>query len=393
MAISSTEVFVTEMRTADRRSGEIDGWSIATAIGLLAVAALWERIAPPKNAAPAGKNVVFLPRPEANRDATAAGLATEGEDRGRHAKSPAGIPAKGWKDILWRVYANIGEHRILALAAGMTYYSLLAIFPAMAALVAIYGLFSDPSSIAKHLDDVSGFIPGGAVDVAREQLTRVATKGNRTLGFTFAIGLAISLWSANAAMKSLFDTLNIVYGEQEKRGFLKLNAMTLGFTVAAIAFVVAVLGAVVVIPVVLQYVGLSNATDLLIRIGRWPALFVALALALACIYRFGPSRQAPRWTWITWGGAAATMLWLAASALFSYYAAKFGTFNETYGSLGAVIGFMTWLWISAIVILLGAELNAEMEHQTARDTTTGAPKPLGARGARMADTVGAAKGA
>jgi membrane protein len=185
--------------------------------------------------------------------------------------------------------------------------------------------------------------------------------------------------------------LNIVYGEHEKRGFLKLNAMSLGFTIGGIVFVLVALGGVVVIPVVLQYVGLSNAADLLIRIGRWPALFVALAFALSCIYRFGPSREAPRWRWITWGSAAATLLWLAASGLFSFYAANFGNFNRTYGSLGAVIGFMTWLWISAIVILLGGELNAEMEHQTARDTTTGKPEPLGVRGAKMADTVGAAR--
>ncbi|TWA92607.1 YihY family inner membrane protein [Bradyrhizobium stylosanthis] len=222
--------------------------------------------------------------------------------------------------------------------------------------------------------------------MAREQLTRVATKGNRTLGFAFATGLVISLWSANAAIKSLFDTLNIVYGEQEKRGFFKLNAISLGFTVGGIFFVLAALGGVVVVPVVLQYVGLSKAADLLIRIGRWPALLIALALS--CIYRFGPSREAPRWTWITRGSAAAALLWLAASGLFSFYAANFGTFNQTYGSLGAVIGFMTWLWISAIVVLLGAELNAEMEHQTARDTTTGRPEPLGVRGAKMADTVG-----
>ncbi|MET4175467.1 glucan phosphoethanolaminetransferase (alkaline phosphatase superfamily) [Bradyrhizobium sp. LA6.1] len=161
-------------------------------------------------------------------------------------------------------------------------------------------------------------------------------------------GFELDELSANAAMKSLFDTLNIVYGEQEKRGFLKLNAMSLGFTAAGIAFVIAALGAVVVVPVVLQYVGLSNAANLLVRIGRWPALFVVLALSLACIYRFGPSRQAPRWTWITWGSAAATIFWLGASALFSFYAANFGTFNQTYGSLGAVVGFMTWLWISAI---------------------------------------------
>ncbi|WP_249164676.1 YihY/virulence factor BrkB family protein [Bradyrhizobium japonicum] len=377
------EIEKTEARPLDGK------WSVAAALGLVAVAFLWDRVVPPDHAHPPEGDDAFPEHRGAERDASPSRLVTEGGDRGRHAATPAEIPAKGWKDILWRVYGNIGDHRILALAAGMTYYSLLAIFPAIAALVAIYGLFADPNVIAKHLDDVAGFIPGGAVDVAREQLTRVATKGGRTLGFTFVIGLVISLWSANAAMKSLFDTLNIVYGEQEKRSFFRLNAMSLGFTIGAIVFVLAALGGVVVVPVVLQYVGLSNATDLLIRIGRWPALFVALAFALACIYRFGPSRQAPRWAWITWGSAAAALLWLAASGLFSFYAANFGTFNATYGSLGAVIGFMTWLWISAIVILLGAELNAEMEHQTARDTTTGQPKPLGDRGAKMADTVGA----
>jgi membrane protein len=167
--------------------------------------------------------------------------------------------------------------------------------------------------------------------------------------------------------------------------------MSLGFTLAGIAFILSALAAVVVIPIILEYLGLSNAADLLIRIARWPAMFLALAIGLACIYRFGPSREAPRWRWITWGSAAATIMWIVASALFSFYAANFGTFNETYGSLGAAIGFMTWLWISAIAILLGAELNAEIEHQTKRDTTTGGPKPLGARGAKMADTLGAAR--
>ena len=379
-------------RATERRQGaSLNGWSIAAALGLMAVAFLIERVAPEDKKGGTQTTQGLPPQSDASRDASPAGLATEGEDRGRQATSPAEIPAKGWKDILWRVYANIGDHRILTLAAGMTYYSILAIFPALAALVAVYGIFTDPSSIAKHLDDIAGFVPGGAIDVAREQLTRVSSKGDRALGLTFVVGLAISLWSANAAMKALFDTLNIVYGEQEKRGFFKLNAISLSFTVAGIIFVLSALTAVVGLPVLLDYLYLSNFADLLIRIGRWPAMFVALAVAIACVYRFGPSREAPRWHWITWGSAVATLLWLAASALFSFYAANFGTFNESYGSLGAVIGFMTWLWISAIVILLGAELNAEMEHQTARDTTTGSPKPLGARGARMADTLGAAK--
>lgn len=271
----------------------------------------------------------------------------------------------------------------------MTYYSILAIFPAIAALVAVYGLFSDPATITKHIDQAGGFLPGGAIDVAREQLTRLTSNGPQTLGLTFAVGLGTSLWSANAAMKSLFDTLNIVHGEDERRGFVKLNAISLCFTLGGVIFILAALGSIVVVPVVLQYVGLSSTGDVLLRIGRWPAMYLVLTFALAMIYRYGPDRETARWRWITWGSAIAALLWLAVSGLFSFYAANFGNFNETYGSLGAVIGFMTWLWISAIVVLLGAEINAEMEHQTSRDTTTGSPKPLGTRGARVADTVGA----
>ncbi|WP_407146978.1 YihY/virulence factor BrkB family protein [Bradyrhizobium sp. ORS 86] len=304
-----------------------------------------------------------------DRDTSAIGPETG--IRGRSTNSPAGFPAAVWKDILLRVYGNIGQHRILALAAGITYYSILALFPAIAALVAIYGMFSNPASIATQLDGVVGLMPGGAIDVTREQLTRVASGEHHTLGLTFVVGLAVALWSANAATKALFDTLNVVYGEEEKRGFLRLNAVSLAFTVAAIGCGLLALGAVVVIPVALNYLPLSSSADLLIRLARWPALVAGLALALACVYRFGPSRKAPYWRWITWGSVAAGLLWLVASALFSWYAANFGTFNQTYGSLGAAIGFMTWLWISAIAILLGAELDAEIEHQTARGTGTG----------------------
>jgi membrane protein len=366
-------------KRAETDASRSDGGSLLPVVVLLAAAAAIEYLLPGGG--------------ERSGVSSSAGsrAAADDDGRGRLATTPSEIPPRGWKDILLRVYSNVSEHRILALAAGMTYYSLLAIFPALAALVAVYGLFADPSSIARHFDQVSGVLPGGAIDVAREQLTRVASKGSQTLGLTFLAGLGVSLWSANAAMKSLFDTLNIVYGEEEKRGFVKLNAISLLFTVGGILFVVAALSAIVVIPVALKYVGLSEAADLLLRLGRWPAMFVVLTLALAVIYRYGPSREAPRWRWITWGSALAAILWLGISALFSWYASSFGKFNETYGSLGAVIGFMTWLWISAIVILLGAELDAEMEHQTARDTTTGSPKPMGARGARVADTVGAAQ--
>ncbi len=356
---------------------------MASLLALLSIALASEYLFPREDSADGSRRVRF-----GSVQITAA----DAGDRGRQATAPSEIPPRGWKDILLRVYTNISKHRILALAAGMTYYSILAIFPAIAALVAVYGLFSDPTTIARHLDQLGGFLPGGAIDVARDQLTRVASNGSPTLGLTFLIGLGTSLWSANAAMKALFDTLNIVHDEDEKRSFVKLNAMSLGFTIGGVFFILAALGSIVIIPVILNFVGLSNAGDLLLRIGRWPAMYLVLTFALAVIYRYGPSRETARWRWVTWGSAIAAVLWLAVSGLFSWYAANFGKFNETYGSLGAIIGFMTWLWISAIVILLGAEIDAEMEHQTARDTTTGSPRPMGVRGARMADTVGAAQG-
>jgi membrane protein len=295
-------------------------WGLAAAISLFVVAFLVGRLAP--------RGCAGIPELQRRRDALPAD-----NDRGRLAASPSEIPPKGCSDILLRVYSNVGDHRILALAAGMTYYSLLAIFPALAALVAIDGLFSDPGTIARHLDEVSGFMPGGAIDVIRDQLTRVASKGDHTLSLTFISGLVISLWSANAAMKSLFDTLNIVCGEHEKRSFLKLNAISLAFTFAAITFVIATLGAIVGIPLALNYLSLSSFTAVALNVARWPAMFVVIALALACVYRFGPSRKSPRWRWITSGSIIATVLWLCASALFSWYAANFGKFNETYGEL------------------------------------------------------------
>jgi membrane protein len=298
---------------------------------------------------------------------------------------------RGWKDVLFRVYENIGKDRVITIAAGVTFYTVLAIFPAIAALVSLYGLFADPATITGHLESASGVMPGGGLEVIGDQMKRVAAQNSSSLGIAFVVGLAVSLWSANAGMKSVFDALNLVYNEEEKRGLIKLNAISLAFTTAAILFGLLAIGAVVVIPVALNYLGLQSEADLLVRLLRWPLLFVAVALALSLIYRYGPSRAAPQWHWITWGSAIAAVTWIVASLLFSWYAANFGSYNKTYGSLGAIIGFMIWLWISTIVILLGAELDAELEHQTARDTTTGAPKPLGARGAHMADTVGAAQ--
>ena len=313
-------------------------------------------------------------------------------DRGRIAETPTQIPPPGWKDILGRVYARITECRVVAVAAGVSFYALLAIFPAIAALISIYGLFADPATIASHLDSISSFVPGGAIEVIRDEMHRVVAQGAGTLGLAFVVSLGVSLWSANAGIKALFDALNIVHGETEKRGFVRLNLVSLGFTLAAIVFLLLALALVAVVPVALQYTGLESATEWIIKIARWPLLLVTVSLALSVLYRYGPSRNEPRWRWITWGSVIAALLWIAVSLLFSWYAANFGSYNKTYGSLGAVVGFMTWIWLSTIVILVGATIDAEMAHRTVGDGTATASTPMGRRAAAIADTVGGAQG-
>lgn len=314
---------------------------------------------------------------------------SEDEGRARSAEKPSDIPARGWKDILLRVYRGISDDRILANSAAVTFYALLALFPAIAALVSIYGLFADPGTIQQQLDSISGILPGGALDVIRDQLNRLTAQPRGTLGISFVIGLLVSMWSANGGIKAMFDALNVVYGEREKRSFITLNAMTLAFTVAMIGFILVALAAIVAIPVALNY--LPGFVGFVLNIARWPVMLILVAFALACIYRYGPSRDEPQWRWLTWGSTFAALAWLGFSAIFSFYAGHFGTFNKTYGSLGAVIGFMTWMWLSVAVILVGAKLNAETEHQTTRGSTEGEPKPIGERRAKMADTVGEAQ--
>ncbi len=312
------------------------------------------------------------------------------EQPGHHAETPKQIPAKGWWQIAKRVFAGITNDRILANAAGVTFYTLLAIFPAIATLVSLYGLIADPRTIASNLSVMSGVLPGGGMQILHDQVTALTSGPPKALGLGAAAGLLTSLWSSNAAMKALFDALNMAYEEKEKRSFVRLTLLTLAFTVCGIIFMIIAMGAVVVLPALLKLVGLDETVGRLLNLARWPALIVILTLFLSAVYRYGPSRDKPRWAWVSWGGAAATMLWLVVSLLFSYYVENFGNYNKTYGSLGAAVGFMTWIWLSTTVILIGGELNAEMEHQTSHDTTEGPPKPLGQRGANKADHVAGA---
>jgi membrane protein len=264
-------------------------------------------------------------------------------------------------EVAQLLYSAIGQHRVLSIAAGVTFFALLAIFPAIGAIVSVYGIFADPAAIHTHLNELSSLLPGGAIEIIGEQLERVTSGGRATLGGAFAVSLSLSLWSANAGMKALFDALNIVYGASERRGLIKLNAVSLAFTSGAVLMLLFAIAAVVILPGALGHLGLEKFGELAISIARWPALYLIVVLALAVIYRFGPDREHAQWHWITWGSAIGSLLWLAASLLFSWYAANFGAYNKTYGSLGAAIGFMTWIWVSSIVILAGAEIDAVME--------------------------------
>ncbi len=312
--------------------------------------------------------------------------------RGRDAHTPLQIPFAGWKDIAWRVAAEIPRDRLMMVAAGVTYYLLLAMVPTLSALVSVYGLVADPASVREQTAQLVGILPEGGLAILDEQLTRLATEATGTLGLTFTISLAIALWSANAGVKALFDALNVVYEEEEKRGFLRLTLVSLLFTLAAIVGAVLFLVVVVALPHILAYLPLGAAAEWTVRITGWVLMFLAATFALSALYRYGPSRARARWRWITPGALFAVVLILVASMLFSWYVANFGSYNATYGSLGALIGFMTWIWITVGLLLIGAEIDAEMEHQTARDSTRPPDRPLGRRGAAMADDVGRAAG-
>jgi membrane protein len=307
---------------------------------------------------------------------------------GRHASRPSDIPALGWWDIGWRVWSEVGEDRVMLVAAGVTFYLLLALFPALAAFVSLYGFVADPDTVADHVSHLGGLLPSAGVDIIRTQLDDLASQDEQALGIGFLIGLAIALWSANNGVKALFEAMNIAHEEQEKRGFLMLNLTSIAFTMGALLIGIALILTVGAVPAMLAYLRLDAWAETLIAIGRWPVLLVAILTGISLIYRFGPSRRPPKWRWLSWGAALATIVWVGASWGFSFYLQNFANYNATYGSLGAVIGLMMWTWISVIILIVGAEINAEMEHQTKCDSTVGKPKPMGERGAVVADTLG-----
>lgn len=276
----------------------------------------------------------------------------------------------------------------MLVAAGVTFYGLLALFPALTAFVSIYGMFADPEAVVAHVDRLSEFMPEGAVEIIGGQMARIAGQSAGQLTLGFALGVGVALWSANNGMKAIFEATNVAYNEKEKRGFVLLTLVTLLFTLGGMIVVLLALGAIVVLPILLGFVGLEGAAATAMWLARWPLLLVVLVGAISLIYRYGPSRNPAAWRWIIPGSVLAALGWVLTSVLFSWYVANFDSYNETYGSLGAVIAAMVWMWLSATIVIMGAELNAEMERQTAVDSTAGPPAPRGDRGAEAADTLG-----
>jgi membrane protein len=312
------------------------------------------------------------------------------DDRGRHARRPSEIPARGWRDILVRIKNEINEDNISIVAAGVAFYIFLALFPGLAATVSIYGLAMDPVGLQKHMSAVEQLLPHDAAGIINTELQRIvqAGSGSNQLGWAALAGIVLALWSAAKGMSSLMEALNIVYDEKENRGFFKRNATALLLTIAFIVFLLVVVGLIAGVPVVLSSLNLDDTVSRIIGWVRWPLLALAQIAALAVVYRYAASRAEPKWRWITPGAVVATILWLAGSVAFSLYVTYFASYNKTYGALGVVVILMTWLLLSVYSVLLGAEINAEMEHQTKQDTTTGEPRPMGQRHAYVADTVG-----
>ena len=294
----------------------------------------------------------------------------------RHASPKPAPPAhgRGWKAVIRRTLDEFNDDHIPAVAASSTFFALLALFPALGVFVSLYGLIGDVQGAERQIASLAGVLPSGGVTVIHDQIERLAATPHANLGVTFLVSLLLSVWSANAGMKGLIAGLNVAYELREKRNFLVLNLQSLGFTAGAILFALVMMGAVVAVPEVLAFFGLQVLQG--VSVLRWPLLLVVSAVSLSLVYRFAPSPHGARWRWITPGGVFAAAAWMAMSLAFSGYVGRFGHYDKTYGSLGAIVGFMTWIWLSLIVVLLGAELNSEIEHETRADTPAGRARPL-----------------
>lgn len=309
------------------------------------------------------------------------------QDKGHQAKKPSEIPKKGWKDVFLRVKDQLAEDNIEIIAAGVAFYFFLALFPTLGAFVSIYGLAMDPGGVERQMDQLTSVLPEEAHQTLNDILHNIVQSSDDTLGWALLFGILLSLWSANKGTKSLFEGVNIAYDEENKRGFIKQNLLTLSFTLGAIIIGIIILVLVAGFPALIDNLGLPETLKNILSWGRWLILAIIIMGCLSLIYQFAPFRDTAKFRWASWGSVIATVLWIGGSLLFSFYVNNFGNYNETYGSVAAIIILLLWLNLTCFIILLGAEINAELEHQTARDTTKGPEEPMGERGAYHADRV------
>lgn len=327
--------------------------------------------------------------PRRGRRADAGHVPDPGEeaDRGREAAGPPQIPARGWRDILLRLRQDVKDDQVPLVAAGVAFYSMLALFPAMIAAISVYGLVVGPETAAGHAKQLIGIMPQEAADLISGQLDSFARSRGRNLSIGLVVSVLVALWSASSGMKALMTGVNIAYGERETRGLVKLRGLALLLTVGAIIVFALALAAVVVFPAVAGELPGGDALRTVASWLRWPVLALFVIGGLAVVFRVSPDRDQPRFRWVSGGAVVATVFWLLASIGFSFYVDNFGSYNKTYGSIAAVAILLLWLYLSAFLVLVGAELNGQLELQARKDPTAGPGRPPGERDAYAADTA------
>ena len=313
--------------------------------------------------------------------------ALEHDVPGATADQPGDIPPKGWFQVTKRSWAEAKADQVPLLAAGVAFYTFLSLFPAMIAAVTVYGLVADRRTVAEQAEKLSAALPRDAASIITDQMRAITEQPERSLGLGLLIALVLALWSASGGVGNIITAVNVAYDEEETRGFVKRKALALGLTLGAIVFAAVAITLIAVAPALLDAFIPEGALRRLLEIARWAGLLVAVAVGLAVLYRYAPDRDAPRLAWVSVGAAVATVIWMLASVGFSLYVDNFGSYSKTYGALAGVAVLMLWLWITAFIVLLGAEINAEAEQQTVRDTTVGPAEPLGHRGAVKADSL------
>jgi len=321
-------------------------------------------------------------------EAKSAPPAAAGRQRGRDAEQPGDIPGRGWWDVLWRVKGQIDEDNVPLVAAGLALFGLLSAFPALAAAVALYGLFASPVTISDQIAQLQGLLPAQGVEILGDQLHKLIEQQTNTLSWGAFGGLLIAVWSARKAIAALMTAMNVAYNEREKRGFFRRLGVSIALTMGGLIGFVALVILGVAVPFFIGLLPLGAAAEWILLAARWALIWGIMVLGLSVLYRFAPDRHDAKWQWVSWGAGIAASLWMAASLIFALYVRSFTAFAEGYGALGGFVVILLWFYLSGFAILLGAEINSEMERQTVKDTTAGEPKPMGERNAYSADTVG-----